>query len=1112
MSRYNQYGNNNYSDPVGSQSTQPTGYSYQATASTPTYQNAPNSSTYGASGYQGYGSGSGSYNNQQYGSSAPQTNNSASNAAAALSSLSGTQSYGQTSSTSTANNNTRYSNAPSTNYNNTHSRNETQSPLYPSTQSSSTFGRMSVPEQSQSSSTTFGATQPAYSNAPSNASARSSSYQTAYTQPQSQPPRYNSPLHAVQAQQSHRHQVSQSSNHIPSPQMANATQQPNRQSSASVEPSATTVDPSQVYDNRAELQRKAQIDAEKRRKYEAQQAAKKVKQERLAEEARKREEAEKQRKAEDDAAKKVEEQKRKDEQIKKAREDKKQSKNAATALQRLSSGTTDAPGPSGGNDEEAEMRAMFQKMREFNSKNPAMLAKLWEEERTSHEATKGSPTPAPVALVAKAGTASSPTKAATKPTQLVPPPVMKVVNSTAKVPTPQPPRPTPAAATTTSLWPPHKKGALAEVTAKWLVSLPTNAGKVIQPEVVRNILDTNPAYVQLCESLESIGMQFDRSTLARELLKAVPDGLKTQTVPAVPAQRSGSLQANGAMPASPDSQRKGKQRASDRPGSASSAAVKTVEYEAPSSLAQVAREVNSMHKASFQPINAQQNQTLQMQQSIYFSQPFSPVNRAAPSLPNASRASSSVAEVKPIIKPEEPRRPPADKEEAARKRTFGDLVDLTMQDDSDEEGPPPKKMMAKPSDTQLVNGTNPQQRDPLFYLAKPTSFKQFMMPNMNQSGQGAVSLQTQQRQQANGYHQSFLSSQRPVLPSQPAPAAPKVKGPTPAQLQQSRMKGKLLVEPIMRDRAARKTTYDSRTIARDILLATGRHPDMRGLNAHLAVMQKLLGQHGLDSDGGNRSDLATIRWDVIDPEPVKKPAKDDTEAKKDENLTNDAPNTQPRPQQSSPKLLPLKKRGRPRMSDLPPDQLTNPALGTPAANASKTHYSRPSTPNPATPTSVPDMSTTASAGTVGYSSFGQVGEDGKKKKGRPFGWRAAVHSRAAQGLTPAIKPPKKVGRPPTVKPAQEPVGPEYQVYRCEWEGCKSELHNAETLKKHLVKVHGKSDARGGGYCKWEGCEEQEKQWGSMEEWLKHVDSVHLARIRWKLGDGPREVGELYALD
>jgi hypothetical protein len=60
-----------------------------------------------------------------------------------------------------------------------------------------------------------------------------------------------------------------------------------RQASASVEPANTTVDPSQVYDFRAEREKKAKEETEKRRKMEEIEAAKKAKEARIAEEQRK---------------------------------------------------------------------------------------------------------------------------------------------------------------------------------------------------------------------------------------------------------------------------------------------------------------------------------------------------------------------------------------------------------------------------------------------------------------------------------------------------------------------------------------------------------------------------------------------------------------------------------------------------------------------------------------------------------------------------------------------------------------------------------------------------------------------------------------------------------
>ena len=1126
MSRYNQYGNNYY-DPVGSHATQPSGYSYQPSTSASTYPSAVTSAGYG-SNYQTYGANT--YSSQQHSTSAnQQTKNSATHAAAALSSLSH-QEYSQPSSANRTGSNNQYDNSSWFN-SNTNSNvygasnlalpnrsQDNNSPLHAQAPNSSTFGRISVPEQAQSSTNTYGSSQ-TYQNAPSTAAATSNrSYQT---QPQSQPPRYSSPLHAAQAQQhSHNKQSSRSSNHASSPQTAQAVRsaQQNRWQSASVEPSPTTVDPSQVYDNRAELQRKAQIEAEKRRKYEAEQAAKRAEEERVAAE-QKRKEEEETAKADEEAKKKAEQQ-RKNEQRKKAREEKKQSKSAASALQQMATGAArDSSVPE--NEEEKQMREMFQKMREFNSKNPALLAKLWDEERKAHESAKASPASASkVPAQQRAPSAASPTAAAA-PAKPTPPKVASpAVQKAAKPAAPQQPR-VPATQANTSLWPPHKKGAIAEATARWLASLPDNVGKSIHPEVVLNILNSNPAYVQLCEALEHLGMKFERSTLARELLKAVPDGLKAQPAakPTTPLSAVSGMdaQVNGASSGSSDmSKKKGKQKKDEvgqRAPSLSAAAPGTVNYEAPLSLAEAAREINSMDRPSFQPMYGSPEHT---QPSPYFTQ--------SQTLPNGSRppSQSQPPEVKQEDKPLEPPKPPADKEEAARKRTFADLVDLTAED-SEDEGPPPKKVMQPPSAP--VNGANTQS----------DAFKQFMdhgpvqatqtsgqmQPPRPPTAQTAVPSYAPASQQLNGVQQQT----KPQPPAVSQQQVLKSRGPSAEQLQHARMRGKMLVEPIMRDRVARKSKYDSRTIARDVLLATGRHPDMRGLNAHLTNMHKLLAAHGGETDsGGNRSDLSTIRWDIIDPEPSKeaKSSKPDAEASR----PSLAPAT--RSTQNTAEYFPLgdqgipipkkPKRGRPPRSSMPSgtDYVSNPTtngLGNPKASTP-----RPTTSRPATPSSAPtaDMS---GANAVGYSAFGQRQPDGAKKKGRPFGWRKNVHSREAQGL-PKAAPfvPKGPGRPPKVstpsKQQQEQVlQPHYQVYRCEWAGCKSELHNLDNLKKHLVKLHGRKNAGEGEdgefVCLWEDCAVAKRQGGKVarfaeiEGWVDHVEKEHLQPLKWALGDGPR---------
>lgn len=350
----------------------------------------------------------------------------------------------------------------------------------------------------------------------------------------------------------------------------------------------------------------------------------------------------------------------------------------------------------------------------------------------------------------------------------------------------------------------------------------------------------------------------------------------------------------------------------------------------------------------------------------------------------------------------------------------------------------------------------------------------------------------------------------------------------------------MVVEPIMRDRVARKSTYDSRTIARDILLATGRHPDMRPLNSHLNPMQKLLGDRGGMADqSGNKSDLATIKWDILDPKPPKKHSSNqdiegknsiirstegDGEEADDEGDLSSAARNKPLPAQegsvrgsafdprhatananasannnNNPPKVP-KKRGRPPRASLPnpggftsvnsPVQPTSDRLsGTPRQVSSQPQ---------STPMSAP-------SGAVGYAAFKRFDENGKeiKKKGRPVGWRKNVHSREAQGLTP--KKSFSAKPKPISQPEVQLQEPKYQVYKCRWLDCDAELHSLEVLKKHVTKVHGRPDLEAGDqyHCSWQGCKLHAKHFSDISGWLSHVDKEHLQPVAWQLGDGPR---------
>lgn len=382
------------------------------------------------------------------------------------------------------------------------------------------------------------------------------------------------------------------------------------------------------------------------------------------------------------------------------------------------------------------------------------------------------------------------------------------------------------------------------------------------------------------------------------------------------------------------------------------------------------------------------------------------------------------------------------------------------------------------------------------------------------------------------------------------------KGPSNEQLQHMRIKGKMLVEPIMRDRVARRSTYDSRTIARDVLLATGRHPDMRPLNSHLNAMQKLLGDRGgMPDQSGNKSDLATIKWDILDPDPPKKiiaPAKKPSDQQNDgkssgialsteingedagdeEDLSsapqkhviaaaegpvrgsasafdlhsNNANATSASASANNIPLKVLKKRGRPPKN---PTSIGGIRCVNSPADAASPRLS-------GTPRQMSDQPQSApgSGGPVGYTAFRKYDENGNevKKKGRPLGWRKNVHSREAQGLSPkksASKPKPSIARPESR--LQEP---KYQVYKCHWLDCDAELHSLEVLKKHVTKVHGRPDTGDQYCCMWRGCDlnTASSAFKDISTWLSHVDKEHLQAVAWQLGDGPRGglSGELLA--
>jgi hypothetical protein len=807
---------------------------------------------------------------------------------------------------------------------------------------------------------------------------------------------------------------------------------------------SSTVDPMAVYDPWPEYQRKQHT----LRAQKAIEDAAHAEEERIAEEARKAEDA-----------RKKEERERLEAQTA-ASQPKQKSKKAQKQQQSSAEMTlvVSEAGLATGVALETEIRAMMAKMRDLNSKDPALLARIWEEERRAKAAPKSptvpnrSATAATSAIPVQTVQANSPQVANQRKKAAPKENTTSAAKPATPIPAPAVPAKVQAQAVTVArpggntIWPPEKKTHLAAAAASYLGS--QNPGSPVDENRILGMLNGNPSYIELCAQLEQMGLKLDRAAFAKNLLTAVPDvnsSTRKAAPEPVPVQR----------PQVP-------------------AAVMRKEIATP-----------AVASPGFTPATA------------------SPANRSSYLLFPNSASPAPVAERVPI-KPE--LKPPANKEEAARKRNISDLIDMTLLSDDEDMGPPPKRLN---SNAMYSYGYSHPHIEDILAVDSETVVNNFPIANIPPR---AVPEPTHQ------------------LAPPPPPAG--------------EIRYVAVVQPLEKKNALRRNNYNPATIARDVLLACGRHPSERQLNQHLEVLRTNL-------PVGYDSDLSMIKWDILDP--GRAPPgyfKDSVQA-----LTADADNeddsddedkeARPRSQsnaiggeggaQTRVQALPeainpfkQKKRGRPPRHSLPNDG----TLFTPKRSPSITNMSA-SAPRP-------------SAASVGYSAFRsatEYGPDGQplpKKRGRPVGWRKAIHgSVAAQS-----KPVANGHTGPVIKhqPSQssslrhvntgggEPIRidsrspsianrvPRYQSYKCKWQNCTAELHNLETLKKHVLKVHRKETLRNTLECIWGDCGKEvtsfdpntnmriEKHmphsFDLESNWREHIQHNHFDPLSWELGDGP----------
>ncbi|OJJ88242.1 putative C2H2 finger domain protein [Aspergillus glaucus CBS 516.65] len=345
-----------------------------------------------------------------------------------------------------------------------------------------------------------------------------------------------------------------------------------------------------------------------------------------------------------------------------------------------------------------------------------------------------------------------------------------------------------------------------------------------------------------------------------------------------------------------------------------------------------------------------------------------------------------------------------------------------------------------------------------------------------------------------------------------------------------------IIRPFDKKDAAEKTAYDPKTIARDILVASGRHPTEPALNHHLSRLRDIFNL--VD----NTADLQTIRWDIVDTPNMQvrpsQPTNPETAIKPmpPPPVTTQPPiaNGQPPAQQAHPASH----------SAAPPrPPPTAPPRDQPQPIAATTHPTPPSHP-PAVSVPVPQPQQQ-------QKQQEQQQQEQQQKKPRPKQPQSRPQTPASvpkQSPVPLVQvqPPKPSPRPQKLQAISLPQLPSspaksnkstpsqsarqgrlskkskqpetmagkksapkvevsillsappvsYPVYACEWQNCQSELHNLELLRHHLLKSHIPYTIT----CSWSGCDCNDPM--AAAELFNHVKSNHLDPLAWKLGDGP----------
>ncbi|KKY28551.1 hypothetical protein UCRPC4_g00540 [Phaeomoniella chlamydospora] len=457
--------------------------------------------------------------------------------------------------------------------------------------------------------------------------------------------------------------------------------------------------------------------------------------------------------------------------------------------------------------------------------------------------------------------------------------------------------------------------------------------------------------------------------------------------------------------------------------------------------------------------------------------------KESPQIPSQTQriAKSSKASVsqKTGKKSTVPEPPPGSKAAMARKRNFSEIVDLSQLSDYEDDDPVLKQ--------QRLSSPVPEVPGPPAPYSQPMS---------------AAPLQFSTVYPPHQYpHPNIPGPANHVLMHSSA-VPPQHLG-FGRQAQQKRSQNFVpVVKTLDQKEALKKAYYNPKTVARDILIAAGRHPTERPLNYHLATIISRVPSLAATS----QADLSTFDWDSIDPGGPPMPRVEEVD------IDNAPPKFPLRAKTAIPDSARPRQGGQHATTALKSIVDPNDILAAQLSLSSGRHQrlSGSQAPKPVLSSRLSD---------VIQDSRSTDPTTPQNRILRSISPQSSMTSGPSSGPRHRGRPPgSKNKQPPTKGPivsinVSEPA-PEFPTFRCEWRACLVDLHNLAKLRKHVAQVHkplGDADKH---ECWWRRCPYiqrdpvddtlQTKQFDTKEEWIAHVEHEHLSPIARKLGDGPSD--------